>query len=154
MSPVTTSLKNLAVQLSCWPHCRWQTGSKRKSEWTATVQASYLEGCFPYVVKNISVYIKFICLLIYVKLTVGYLSITHLYTHKLMVKPTKFLWLLLEIESCAKGIGRLHFTGYHKISDTVSYISFHFYATLLLEKYFGEKTWALSPLSTYGDKEL
>lgn len=71
-----------------------------------------------------------------------------------MVKPTKFLWLLLEIESCAKGIGRLHFTGYHKTSDTVSYISFHFYATLLLEKYFGEKTWALSPLSTYGDKEL
>lgn len=56
--------------------------------------------------KNRSVDMKTVCVLIYVKLTVGYLSSTHvyiyIYTLELAVKPT-FLWLLLETEVLRTG---------------------------------------------------
>lgn len=80
---------------------------------------------------------------------------TYIYTHELMVKPMKFLWLLLEIEVLKEEQADSILTSYHKISDTKSHTSFHFYATLLLEKCFGEKnTWGSFPFSAYGDKEL
>lgn len=117
----------------------------------------HMVGEKPPQMKNISVDMKTVCFLIYVKLTVRYLSITYIYiyTHELMVKPMKFLWLLLEIEVLKEEQADSILTGYHKISDTKSHTSFHFYATLLLEKCFGEKnTWGSFPFSAYGDKEL
>lgn len=74
-----------------------------------------------------------------------------------MVKPTKFLWLLLEIESCAKEeqAGSI-LTSYHKIGDTESHVSFHFYATFSRWRNAlgGKNTWVVSSFSTHGDKEL
>lgn len=51
-----------------------------------------------------------------------------------------FLWLLLETEVLKEEQADSTLTGYRKICDTKSHISFHFYATLLLEKCSGKKT--------------
>lgn len=68
-----------------------------------------------------------------------------------MVKPIKFLWLLLEIEVLREEQADSTLTGCHKISDTKSRVSFQ----SKREKCFGKNHMGLvSPFSAYGDKEL